>query len=401
MSASETSRLGAFRIEVRDFIRDKLPDDIRETVRSGRLGTAGETQRWQKILHEKGWVAPSWPVELGGVDWTPMQRNIFEEECALADCPPLDPMGLSMIGPLIIARGSQAQKDFYLPRILASEEKWCQGYSEPGSGSDLASLQTRAVADGDDYVVNGTKIWPSGAHAADRIFCLVRTDPDVKKQEGISLLLIDLKTPGISIRPIIGLNEMHFFNQIFFDDVRVPIANRVGEENRGWTYAKEVLGDERLQLSRTGENKRLLRQLKTIAAQEDHGGEKLADQDWFRRKLRRAEVRLKALDYTKLRFLQRAEAGEAIGPEVSMLKLQGSELIQELDEMLLEAVGHYGLPYDKSWMLIPRSELNESPIGSDYAGMLSANRFRHKGYTIAGGSSEVQRTIISKRVLGL
>ncbi len=398
MSALETVDLDAFRTEVREFIRDNLPDDIRETVQCGRLGTAGETQRWQKILFEKGWVAPNWPVEWGGVEWTPMQRNIFEEESALADCPPLDPMGLSMIGPLIIARGTKEQKEFYLPKILASEEKWCQGYSEPGSGSDLASLQTRAVVDGEDYVVNGTKIWTSGAHAADRIFCLVRTDPEAKKQEGISLLLIDLQTPGISIRPIIGLNGMHFFNQIFFDDARVPMANRLGEENEGWTYAKEVLGNERLQLSRTGENKRLLRQLKSIAAQEDHGGGKLMDQDWFRRKLRRAEVRLKALDYTKLRFLQRAEAGEAIGPEVSMLKLQGSELIQEFDEMLLEAVGHYGLPYDPAWMLAPR---NETPIGPDYAGTLSANRFRHKGYTIAGGSSEVQRTIISKRVLGL
>ena len=398
MPAPSPDDLSDFRIEVRDFIRDNLPDDIRETVRSGRLGTAGQTQRWQKILHEKGWVAPSWPVALGGVDWTPMQRNIFEEECALADCPALDPMGLSMIGVLIIQRGSQTQKDFYLPRILRSEEKWCQGYSEPGSGSDLASLQTRAVADGDDYVVNGTKIWTSGAHAADRIFCLVRTDPDAKKQEGISLLLIDLKSPGISIRPIIGLNEMHFFNQIFFDDVRVPIANRVGEENKGWTYAKEVLGRERLQLSRTGENKRLLRQLKTIASKEDHGGGKLADLDWFRRKLRRAEVRLKALDYTKLRFLQRAEAGEALGAEVSMLKLQGSELVQEFDDMMLEAVGHYGLPYDKTWMLAPQ---NEAPIGSALAGTVSANRFRHKGYTIAGGSSEVQRTIIAKRVLDL
>ncbi len=401
MSTTESADLTAFRSEVRAFIRDYLPDDIRETVRSGRLGTAAETARWQKILFEKGWVAPSWPVELGGVDWTPMQRNIFEEESAMADCPPLDPMGLSMIGPLIIARGSQEQKDFYLPRILRSEEKWCQGYSEPGSGSDLASLQTRAVPDGDDYVVNGTKIWTSGAHAADRIFCLVRTDPDVKAQEGISLLLIDLKTPGITIRPIIGLNEMHFFNQIFFDDVRVPMANRVGEENMGWTYAKEVLGSERLQLSRTGENKRLLRLLKTIAAQEDHGGGKLAEQDWFRRKLRRAEVRLKALDYTKLRFLSRAEAGETIGPEVSMLKLQGSELIQDFDELLLEAVGHYGLPYDPAWMLTPRHELNEAPIGGEFSGTLSANRFRHKGYTIAGGSSEVQRGIIAKRVLGL
>ncbi len=396
MSLTESDDLASFRQEVRSFIKENLPDDIRETVRAGRLGTSDETVRWQKILAKKGWVAPSWPVDLGGVLWTPMKRNIFEEECALGDCPPLDPMGLSMIGPLIIAHGSAEQKDFYLPRILNSDEKWCQGYSEPGSGSDLASLQTRAVQDGNDYVVNGTKIWTSGAHSADRIFCLVRTDLEVKPQEGISLLLIDLKSPGITIRPIIALNEMHFFNQIFFDDVRVPAANRIGEENHGWTLAKEVLGSERMHLSRTGENKRLLQRLKDIAGQEDSSGGKLANEDWFRRKLSQTEVKLKALDYTKLRFLAQAEAGQKIGPEVSMLKLQGSELIQEIDELLLEAVGHYGLPYDRSWMLGPQ---NEEPIGADYAGTISANRFRHKGYTIAGGSSEVQRTILSKRVL--
>ncbi len=398
MNRHEAPDLAAFRAEVRAFIAENLPKDILETMQSGRLGSAEQSQRWQRILHEKGWVAPNWPVELGGVEWTPMQRNIFEEECALGDCPPLDPMGLAMIGPLIIAHGTQEQKDFYLPKILRSEEKWCQGYSEPGSGSDLASLQTRAVRDGDDYVVNGTKIWTSGAQSADRIFCLVRTDPDAKPQEGISLLLIDMKTPGLTVRPIIGLNEMHFFNQIFLDNVRVPVANRVGEENKGWGLGKEVLGSERFQLSRTGENKRLLRRLKEIAAQEDGDSGPLIETDWFRRKMGRAEVRLKALDYTKLRFMAKLAAGEPIGPEVSMLKLQGSELIQTLDELLLEAVSHYGLPYDPDWMLAPS---NEAPIGADYAGTLSANRFRHKGYTIAGGSSEVQRTIIAKRVLGL
>jgi alkylation response protein AidB-like acyl-CoA dehydrogenase len=398
MTGTETEELPAFRQEVRNFIQDNLPDDIRETVRAGRLGSSTDTIRWQQILQVKGWVAPNWPVELGGVNWTPMQRNIFEEECALGDCPPLDPMGLSMIGPLIIAHGTQAQKDFYLPKILKSEERWCQGYSEPGSGSDLASLQTRAVRDGDEYVVNGTKIWTSGAQSANRIFCLVRTDPDAKPQQGISLILIDLKSPGITIRPIIGLNEMHFFNQIFFDDVRVPVANRVGEENAGWTLAKEVLGSERMHLSRTGENKQLLKRLMHIAAHEDSAGGKLIDEDWFRRRIGQAEVNLKALDYTKLRFLERAQAGEKIGPEISMLKLLGSELIQEIDELMMEAVGHYGLPYDPNWMLSPR---NEPSIGSDYAGTLSANRFRHKGYTIAGGSSEVQRTILAKHVLGM
>ena len=398
MAMQETAELAAFRQQVRSFIRDNLPDDIRETVRSGRLGGAGQGVRWQQILYRKGWVAPGWPVALGGVRWSPSMRSIFEEECALADCPSLDPMGLSMIGPVIIAHGTKAQKDFYLPRILRSEEKWCQGYSEPGSGSDLASLQTRAVLDGDDYVVNGSKIWTSGAHAADRIFALVRTDPEAKPQAGISMLLIDMKTPGITVRPIIGLNEMHFFNQVFFDDVRVPAANRLGEENRGWTLAKHVLGNERLQLSRTGENRRLLRRLRQIAEQEQGDGGRLADEDWFRRKVGRAEVRLKALDYTKQRFLARAEAGEALGPEVSMLKLQGSELIQCFDELLLEAVGHYGLPYDPNWMLAP---MNEASIGPEHAGTLAANRFRHKGYTIAGGSSEVQRGILAKRVLGL
>ncbi len=398
MNQTERDDLPTFRRDVRRFIGENLPEDIRCTVRENRLVSHEEVVRWQKILHKQGWVAPNWPVEWGGVDWNPMQRAVFDEECALGGCPPINPMGLSMLGPLLIAHGSEEQKARYLPNILSSDETWCQGYSEPGSGSDLASLQTRAVRDGDEYVVNGSKIWTSGAQSADNIFCLVRTDVEVKQQLGISLLLIDMKSPGITIRPIIGLNEMHFFNQVFFDDVRVPVENLVGKENAGWTLAKAILGSERLHLSRTGENRALLDDLVAIARQEESDGRKLIDEDWFKRKIGRAEVRLKALDYTKQRFLQMAAAGQTVGPEVSMLKLQGSELIQCFDELLLEAVGHYGLPYDAAWMLGSRAE---EPIGAAYAGTISANRFRHKGYTIAGGSSEVQHGIIAKNVLGL
>ena len=326
MSHSDQQELALFRTEVRSFIAANLPQDIQRTVRESRLVSHEQGVRWQKILQKQGWVAPSWPPEWGGVEWSPTERAIFDEECALGGCPPVNPMGLSMLGPLLIAHGSEEQKKRYLPKILSSEETWCQGYSEPGSGSDLASLQTKAVRDGDDYIVNGTKIWTSGAQSADFIFCLVRTDSEVKQQLGISLLLIDLTTPGVSVRPIIGLNEMHFFNQVFFDDVRVPAENLVGQENSGWTLAKAILGSERLHLSRTGENRALLDDLITIAKQEESDGKRLIDEDWFRRKIGRAEVRLKALDYTKQRFLQMAEAGQAIGPEISMLKLQGSTL---------------------------------------------------------------------------
>jgi alkylation response protein AidB-like acyl-CoA dehydrogenase len=398
VSHSDQPKLALFREEVRNFIAANLPQDIQRTVRESRLVSHEQGVRWQRILHKQGWVAPSWPLEWGGVEWSPTERAIFDEECALGACPPVNPMGLGMLGPLLIAHGSEEQKKRYLPKILSSEETWCQGYSEPGSGSDLASLQTKAVRDGDDYIVNGTKIWTSGAQSADFIFCLVRSNSKVKQQLGISLLLIDLTTPGVSVRPIIGLNEMHFFNQVFFDDVRVPAENLVGQENSGWTLAKAILGSERLHLSRTGENRALLDDLITIAKKEESDGKRLIDEDWFRRKIGRAEVRLKALDYTKQRFLQMAEAGQAIGPEISMLKLQGSELIQCFDELLLEAVGHYGLPYDASWMLGPREGEGMVPT---YAGTISANRFRHKGYTIAGGSSEVQHTIIAKNVLGL
>lgn len=398
MDNLERKTLSEFRQEVKEFIAQYLPVDIRKTVKESRLVSSTETIRWQKILFEKGWVAPNWPVEYGGVDWTPSERAVFEEECALGYCPPINPMGLGMLGPLIIAHGSEEQKKRYLPKILRSEETWCQGYSEPGSGSDLASLQTRAVREGDEYIVNGSKIWTSGAQSADRIFALVRTDPDAKLQRGISLLLIDMKSPGITVRPIIGLNEMHFFNQVFFDDVHVPAENLVGTENAGWTLAKAILGSERLHLSRTGENRGLLNDLIHIAETEESDGRRLLDEDWFKRKIGRAEVRLKALDYTKQRYLHKVETGETVGPEISLLKLQGSELIQSFDELLLEAVGHYGLPYDPAWMLEPREV---QAIGPAYAGTLSANRFRHKGYTIAGGSSEVQHSIIAKQVLGL
>lgn len=398
MNHSSQEKLTSFREEVRQFIRNNLPADIRQTVRDSRLVSHQETVRWQRILYEQGWAAPGWPEEYGGINWSPTERAIFDEECAMGSCPPINPMGLGMLGPLLIAHGNTRQKQRYLPTILNSEETWCQGYSEPGSGSDLASLQTKAVREGDEYIVNGTKIWTSGAQSADHIFCLVRTDSSVKQQLGISLLLIDMKTPGISVRPIIGLNEMHFFNQVFFDDVRVPVENRVGQENAGWTLAKAILGSERLHLSRTGENRGLLEDLIAIAKQEESDGKRLIDEDWFRRKIGRAEVRLKALDYTKQRFLQKVEAGETVGPEISMLKLQGSELIQCFDELLLEAVGHYGLPYDPAWMLTPKTD---AAIGPEYAGTISANRFRHKGYTIAGGSSEVQHSVIAKNVLGL
>lgn len=390
--------LDTFRADVRRFIADSLPDDIRETAAAGRLCSNRQIRRWQRILADKGWVAPNWPAAYGGVDWTQRQRAIYEEECVLNHCPVIDGGGIKMVGPLLITHGSPAQQERFLEPTRRGEIEWCQGYSEPGSGSDLASLKTRAVREGDVYVVNGQKIWTTNGHNAEWMFCLVRTDPAAKKQDGISMLLIDMSSPGVTVRPIIALNGVRVFNEVFLDDVRVPVEMRIGEENKGWTYSNDVLADERLGLSRAAPNRGLLQQLKQVAAAERAGGAPLIDKDWFRRKIGRAEIRLLALEAVKEGFLRDLEAGNRLGPEASILKVQGSELIQHLDRLLMEAMGARGLAYDPAWM----SDDGGSDLpDAKHAATLPGHRFRHKGYTIAGGTSEVQRMIIAKRVLGL
>ena len=286
MELAYTPQENAFREEVRGFIRANLPADIQDKVLNGKHMGREDFLRWHRALHKKGWVAPNWPVENGGTGWTPVQRHIFEDEAAEAGAPPVIPFGVTMCGPVVIRFGSDWQKQYFLPRILSAEHVWCQGFSEPGSGSDLASLRTKAVREGDDYIVNGQKIWTTSAHFADWIFNLVRTDPNAKKpQEGISFLLIDMKTPGITVRPIVTMDGGREVNEVFFDNVRVPAKNLVGEENKGWTYAKFLLGNERTGIARVGASKRELKRLKEIATQEQDGGRPLVASPRFRDKI--------------------------------------------------------------------------------------------------------------------
>jgi acyl-CoA dehydrogenase len=389
----------AFRDEVRAFLDTHLTDELRE---AGRLTTSVFTDRdynlkWHKILYEKGWVAPNWPEEYGGTGWSEMQKYIWSSECARAQTPNLSPMGLRMCGPVIMKYGTQEQKDFYLPRILAGEDYWCQGYSEPGSGSDLASLQCKAVREGDEYVINGTKIWTTHAHFANRMFCLVRTDASGKPQQGITFLLIDMDTPGLKVEPILTMAGDHEVNQVFFDDVRVPVKNRVGEENDGWTVAKYLLEFERGGAYAAGLEVNI-QQVEHIANQEAADGGKLIDDPAFKAKLDDAAIRVKALEMTEHRIMSAMSAGQNPGPASSMLKTGGTELKQLIDTLAVEAVGYYMAPFERD-AREPGS--NIAPVGPDYALTPMATYLNNRASSIYGGSNEVQRNIMAKLVLGL
>ena len=387
----------AFRDEVREFLTTKLPTEIRDRVRvASSYVSRDHTMAWQKILYAQGWGAPNWPVEHGGTGWSAVQKYIYDAEYQAADCPRQSPFGISMVGPVICAFGTAAQKEQHLGPIVSGEKLWCQGYSEPGSGSDLASLQTRAVPDGDDYVVNGSKIWTSHAHHANWMFCLVRTDPDAKPQRGISFLLIDMTTPGIKVDPIISIDGNHYLNQVFFDDVRVPIANRIGEENKGWTYAKFLLGHERTGIAGVGKSKRKVERLKAIAGVELEGGESILADASFRTRISQAEVNLQALEFTQLRILAQEKAGQPPGPEASTLKINGTEVEQTLNELMIEAIANYAAPYPPGGL---NPDRNEPPIGPDHAVGLMQERLLRRAATIYGGSNEIQRNIIAKAVL--
>ena len=389
----------AFRDEVREFIENNLPEEIRRaTARAPSYVSKEFTVRWQKILYEQGWIAPAWPKEYGGTGWNVVQRHIFDEEYQDADCPRVSPFGIMMVGPVIYTFGNDAQKQRYLPKILSSEELWCQGYSERGSGSDLASLQTRAVRDGDDYVVNGHKIWTSHAHNADMMFCLVRTDTEVKQQRGITFLLIDMGNPGITVRPIISIDKHHYLNEVFLDDVRVPCENRIGEENKGWTYAKFLLGHERTGIAGVAKSKRKVQRLKAIAEVEKQGGEALIGDAGFRARIAGLETKLQALEITNLRLLAGEKGGRGPGAEASMLKIRGTEIEQDLNELLVEALGNYAAPYEPDAV---RDDWNEPPIGPEYGNGLMAERLLRRAASIYGGSNEIQRSIIAKMVLEL
>ena len=387
----------AFRDEVRTFIAENYPAELRGKQDEGDELSKEDFLSWHRILHKKGWVAPAWPVEYGGTGWTATQRFIFSEETARADCIRLMPFGLSMVGPVIYTFGTPEQKAKFLPRILSGDDWWCQGYSEPGAGSDLASLRTKAERDGDHYVVNGQKTWTTMAQHADWGFFLVRTNPDVKQQEGISFLLIDMKTPGIEVRPIITLGGEHEVNEVFLDNVRVPVENRVYEEDKGWTCAKFLLAHERTGIAGVAGSKRGIEKIKEIATTEMDGDKPLLSNPFFRRKVAELEMDLTALEYTELRTLAGEAAGKGPGPESSVLKIKGSEIQQRITDLALEAAGHYGAPYFRGF----GEGDNEHPIGPDWAHRTAPSYFNMRKTTIYGGSNEVQRGIIAKMVLGL
>ena len=392
----------AFREEVRAFLREKLSPDISAKVLNGyELGRADHLL-WQRRLHERGWGGMGWPVEFGGPGWNSVQQYIFEEESALAGGPRLIPFGTKMVAPVIMAFGSPAQQQRFLPKISAGEEWWCQGYSEPGAGSDLASLKTRAVRDGDHYVVDGQKTWNTLGQFADWIFCLVRTDSQAKQQSGITFLLIDMKTPGITVRPIMLLDGGHEVNEVWFENVRVPVENRIGEENRGWTYAKFLLGHERTNIAGIGIAKRELKRLKSIAARERQNGRPLLEDPLFAVQVAQIEIDLWALEITNLRVLSAERKSAAVGPEASILKIRGTEIHQSISELMMRAVGPYALPFrreamEAGWQFDPTRE----PPGPRYASTLAAAYFNQRKLSIFGGTNEIQKNIISKMIVGL
>jgi len=384
----------AFRDEVRAFLEEARTPELRE---AGRRATSVFMDKryslpWQKILHARGWAAPSWPKAYGGPGWNEMQRHIFAAECARAGAPSLAPMGLRMVGPVIMGYGTAEQKAHYLPRILSGEDYWCQGYSEPGAGSDLAALQLRAVRDGDHYVLNGSKLWTTHAHWANRMFCLVRTLADGKPQAGITFLLLDMTAPGIRVRPIITLAGEHEVNEVFFEDVRVPVSGRVGEENQGWTVAKYLLEFERGGGSAPG-LKVLLGRVRTAA---EAAG--LLAEPSFRAKLIETEIALQAIEMSEHRILAALSAGKNPGPASSMLKTQGGETMQRIDELLLEVAGAYAA-VDQPAAREPGS--NIPPIGPEALLTATPRYLNDRAASIYGGSNEIQRDIIARLVLGL
>lgn len=388
----------AFRQEVQAFLRSNLPEDLARKVRLGRRLAKSDHQRWQKILSDQGWYAVNWPVEHGGTGWSVVQKHIFDEECAAAGAPRIVSFGVNMVAPVIIKFGTPAQKDYYLPRILSGEDWWCQGYSEPGAGSDLASLKTRAQREGDHYVVNGQKTWTTLGQHANRIFCLVRTDPGAKKQEGISFLLIDMDTPGITVRPIITLDGEHEVNEVFFDNVRVPVENLVGEENRGWTCAKYLLTHERTGQAGIGLSKAALEQLKRIAMAETVHGRPLIEDPMFRARIAEVEMRLMAVEMSTLRILAATRDGGVPGAESSLLKIQGSEIRQAITNLMRKALGPNALPFLEHEL---EPDFDGDPLYQDYSAAPASQYFNMRKLSIYGGSNEIQKNIIAKMVLEL
>ena len=399
MNAEFTKQELAFQDEVRTFLQSEFPKDYRSKIDANIRLSKEEIVDWQKILYRKGWAAPSWPEEFGGTGWSQIQKHIFANEMGSIGAPEPVPFGMKMVAPIIMAYGSDEQKARFLPDILESNVWWCQGYSEPNAGSDLASLKTSAVRDGDHYVVNGAKTWNTYGQYADWIFCLVRTDNSVKKQEGISFLLIDMHSPGISLKPIVLIDGHPEVNEVFFDDVRVPAENLIGEENKGWTYAKVLLTHERTNISGVPRGRRRLRSLKRLATDTDDGfGANMMENQIFKNKIASLEIELEALEYAELRTLASVSAGKAPGPESSILKIVGTEISQRIDEIFVELAALQCLPYVPEQF---EDGYQGAPIGIESSASATLTYFNNRKASIYGGSNEIQRNIICKAVLGL
>lgn len=393
MSIFDTPRLLSFREEVRTFLRANLTNELIQATRSGLHLKRTTMAQWQGILNSQGWGAPHWPVEMGGPGWDALQRYVFEEESAFADTPPGDVLGLYLAGPMIIAAGSKAQQARYLPKILSGEEFWCQGFSEPNAGSDLASLKTTAVRDGDEWVINGQKTWLSSGHYADLMFCLARTETGVKPQEGLTQFIIDMKSPGITLQPIMTMDEGHSVNAVFFDDVRIPIDNAIGEINKGWTYAKELLARERVNNAQAPRTKRDILELERLALElKDEHNQPLADDPIVHRRLASLVMDFIALESAVLQVLKLQMRGEEPGPAASTLKIRGSELQQRVTETALTLLGQAGV------VLSP--EYGSGLLAPEGNGWAERHLFR-RVVTIYAGSNEIQKTIIAKSILGM
>lgn len=384
----------AFRDEVREFFDKEYDSEVSKRQADNHSSDyKSSIVAWQKKLHAKGWIAPDWPVEYGGTGWSSTQKYIYETERGLAGIPDVIPFGLKMVAPVIYTFGTEEQKARFLPRILSSDDWWCQGYSEPGAGSDLAALTTSAEYAGDNYIVNGRKIWTTLAQFADWIFCLVRTSKGVRRQEGISFLLIDMKSPGITVKPIIAIDGQHSLNEVLFENVLVPTENLIGEQDKGWTYAKALLAHERTGMAEVADSKRMLDQLKLRAAEEVNSGKPMIEDPVFQMRLSNIEMELMALEYTELRVFASMASGGMPGPESSLLKIKGTEISQSIHELQLQLASYYGGAL--------QGELSSEVLGHNFATEARGKYMYGRAATIYGGSNEVQRNVIAKAVLGL
>ena len=395
MDLNFTDQERAFQSEVQTFLADNLPDDIAAKVRLGDGLTKDMMDLWHSILNAKGWLATTWTTAFGGPGWTPVQKHIFEEECCRAYAPRIVPFGLNMLGPVLQKFGTAEQQESILPRILSGEDWWCQGYSEPGAGSDLASLKTRAIREGDEYIINGQKTWTTLGQHANKIFCLVRTSSEGKPQEGISFVLVDLDTPGIDMRPIRLIEGGHEVNEVFFTDVRVPISNLVGEENKGWTIAKFLLSHERTGIAGVGFSMQALEEVKVLAHTIRRGAKRLIDDPLFAARLAKVEIDLEAMKITNLRMLFQAQKQGAPGPETSMLKIKGTVINQELRDLARRALGPLAAPFPGH---VSDGNILFGPADTSFN---AARYFNNRKTSIFGGSNEIQRNILTKTMLEL